>query len=133
MDDYTTGNGPQQIDLTVDVDTIGMAATRAHVAKTGPGNPQTPVAQSNDVTGDIAKKDIGSAANLQGQSLYVSTLIDLRTILNQPDREREFARLSSTYILDNGTDGHQVYAPDDKVKNADCTTIILFKQVNLNS
>ena len=65
MSSYKTGNGPQQISLSVDIGTIGLAGTRVSINKAG--NPPIPVANSADVTGDVLPaKDIGSANSIKG-------------------------------------------------------------------
>ncbi len=130
MDTYNLGDGPQQIQLTVDISTIGLAGSRANAGK--PGGSAVAVAHSVDVTGDIPITNIGDAKSLKGSTLVISTLIDLKILGDKEARKAHSDRISGKYILDNGTDGHKVHdQPDKKMPNDDYTTVILLKQFNL--
>ena len=130
MDTYNIGDGSQQIQLTVDINTIGLAGSRANAGK--PGGTPVAVAHSVDVTGDIPNSNIGDAKNLKGSTLVISTLIDLKIVGDKNARKAESDRINGKYILDNGIDGHKLYdQPDKKMPNADYTTVILLKQFNL--
>lgn len=130
MDTYIAGDGPQNIALTVDISTIGLAGTRANISK--PGVPPISVAHSVDVTGDIQTTNIGSANSLNGNILTISTLVDLKIIGDLEARKKEYDIIRSTYILEKGIDGHKVYdVPDNKVPANDYSTVVLVKQIIL--
>ncbi len=131
MDTYNVGNGPQQISLAVDISTIGLAATRATVGK--PNTQPVTVATSKDVTGDIPTTDIGSANSLNGGTLVIATLIDLRIIGDETARKKEYERIGGTYTLNKGLDGLKNYPkPDSKVHADEYKTVVLVKQFKLS-
>jgi len=131
MSTYNVGKGSQQIRLAVDIDTIGLAASRAIAVDLNSTDPATPVAHSDNATGDIAQKQIGTAKVLKNKRLSVLTKIDL--IGDLDSRKKESERISGKYILDDGKDGHMVFDDPDKVVADDFTTVILFKQVDLTA
>lgn len=130
MDTYNTGTGTQQISLAVDIDTIGLAASRAIVVDVIAGTGVS-VAHSVDATGDIALVAIGSAGSLQGKRLTIFTRIDLLG----PDigeRKKEFNRLSGSYSLNGGQGGNQNYKSLDKSAiDSSYVTIILNESIDL--
>ena len=131
MANYKVGNGPQQISLAVDIATNGIAGTRGTLNKQG--NPPIPVANSSDVTGDILPaQEIGSANSLQGSVLTISTIIDLRLFPDRNAREAESKNVKSTYMLDNGIDGHVAdNNPENKIVDPEFNSVILIKLFNL--
>ena len=130
MDTYNTGAGAQQVSLAVDIDTIGLAASRAIVVDVIAGTGVS-VAHSVDATGDIALVVIGSAGSLQGKRLTIFTRIDLLG----PDineRKKEFNRLSGSYSLSGGLGGNQNYKSVDKSAiDSSYVTIILNESIDL--
>ena len=129
MNTYNAGTGPQQISLAVDIDTIGLAASRAIVVDVIAGTGAA-VAHSVDATGDIALVAIGSASSLQGKRLTVFTRIDLLG----PDineRKKEFNRLSGSYSLSGGQAGNQNYKSVDKTA-IDNTYVTIFLNQNID-
>ncbi|MEP7239038.1 MAG: hypothetical protein ABI685_14260 [Ferruginibacter sp.] len=131
MSTYNVGKGSQQIRLAVDIDTIGLAASRAIVVDLNSTDPAVPVAHSDNATGDIAQKQIGKPKALKAKRLSVLTKIDL--IGSEDERKKESERISAKYILDDGKDGHVVFDDGVKVVADDFTTVILFKQVDLTA
>src|SRR5687768_5201823 len=114
MDTYQTGTGTQDINLTVDITTIGFAATRAITIDLSSDAPGIPVGNSGDASGDINDKPIGSASSLAGRRLSVLTRIDLFGSLEE--RKAEFERIVANYKLENGEEGDKVF--DDPIKTA---------------
>jgi hypothetical protein len=131
MDSYKAGSGPQQIVLTVDIDTFGLAATRAVVVDMQSTDPGNTVAVSDNATGDIPPAPIGSADSLKGKRLSVFTKIDL--LGDEASRKKEIKRLSGTYILDNGIDGHKVFGKPEKIVTDDLFTVFLHKKIDLTA
>lgn len=128
METYKTGNGPQQINLTVDITTIGLAVSRAIAGVPGSGNPPTSVAHSNDATGDIALTEIGAASALAGKTLNVMSSVDLSIIGDENERKAEANRVQCVVTLDNGIEGHKEF------KNTGIRTVAPdFSKVLINS
>jgi len=107
---YNIGNNASVISLSADIDTIGLAASRATIFKDGSA---TAVAHSADATGDIATQNIGSGASLKGSRLQVFTKIAL-TGSDADQRAAEADQLSGTYTLDGGSAGLQTYSHSTK-------------------
>lgn len=131
MSTYNTGNGPQQISLAVDIGTNGFAGTRVSLNK--PGNPQLPIANSSDLSGDILpSKDIGSANSIQGSNLLISTIIDLRNFKTKKERKEESERIRQTYSLNGGSQGRLVESgPDVRTVDPNFESVILVKYFTL--
>src|SRR4051812_34529729 len=101
MNSYQVGSGTNNIILAADINTVGLAASRAIVLVVSGNDPGTPVAHSVDATGDIQTQSIGQPATLKGQRLSVFTKIDLLG----PDaatRQQEAQNLGATYTLSGG-------------------------------
>ena len=132
METYNTGNGSQQISLTVDITTIGLAASRAIVGEPGSGNPPVSVGHSMDATGDISLTDIGAASTLAGKTLNVMTSIDLSIVGDENERKAEVKRIQSTVILDNGIDGYKKFTDSGtKTVAQDFSKVIINSQFKL--
>jgi hypothetical protein len=131
MDTYNVGIGPQQINLTVDISTNGLAASRAIAGKPGIGN--SPVAHSVDATGDIPKTAIGTASSLNGMRLSIMTKIDLSAIRDKDTRKKESENTNASFILDNGTDGQKVFTlkDEDKTSSDDFNNVVIYKEISL--
>src|ERR1044071_522692 len=113
MDTYIVGNTSQQVKLALDVDTIGMAASRAFVDN-GPNNDLNGVAQSENATGDITQKKIGAANELQNHLLVIITKIGLFGTLSE--RKKEFDKLTSKCLLSDGEEGFKEFDKPEKRK-----------------
>jgi hypothetical protein len=131
MSTYDVGKGSQQIRLAVDIDTIGLAASRAIIVDLNSADPAKPVAHSENATGDIAQKQIGTAKGLKNKRLSILTKIDL--IGDPGDLKKECERITGKYILDDGKEGHVVFNDPQKVVADDFSTVILFKQIDLTA
>ena len=131
MDKYKAGNGTKHVKLTVDINTLGLAASRAIVIDLNSPAPGKSVAQSIDATGDIPKKAIGSAKSLQGKRLSVLTKIDL--LGSDDERKKESERITAKYILDDGADGHVEFDKPTKTVHNNFTTVFLHKPIDLTT
>lgn len=131
MDSYKVGNGNQQVVLTADVTTIGLAATRAIVNS----SPITTVAMSNDVTGDILEKEIGIAGHLVNRTLAVMSKIDLSIFLTEQERKKEYENLKISYALSGGDDGEKDFniEPEFVVPSDDYKVVIIVKKISLTA
>ena len=129
METYKVGNGDQPIKLAVDIDTLGLAASRAIVLIVASTDTGKAVAHSKDATGDIAKKIIGKASELEGKRLSVFTRIDL--IGTDEERKREAERTTATYQLEGGIDGNLKFGDSRKIVNDEFTRIFLHKPIDL--
>ena len=130
MDTYQVGTNSPNIVLNVDVDTIGMAATRANKRPSGAGGAGTAEAASVDATGDITNAPLGGAASLEGNTLTVATAIQL--FGDAKERKAEFNRLTATYALSGGDEGVKVFpTPDLKLHNTDFSRATLVKSIKL--
>jgi len=107
---YNLGNSVSSISLGADIDTIGLAASRATIYKDGSA---TAVAHSVDATGDIANQEIGKSNDLKGSRLQVFTKIAL-TGSDAGLRAAEAEQLSGTYMLAGGRDGLKTYTHSTK-------------------
>lgn len=130
MSTYKVGNGSQQIKLAVDIDTIGLAASRAIVVDLRSRTPAIAVAHSDNATGDIVQKQIGMATALAGKRHSIMTKIDL--IGDDLDAKKiECDRLTGKYFLDFGEEGHKEFDDPIKTVATDFSTVILFKVIDL--
>jgi hypothetical protein len=129
MSTYKIGNGPKQITLAVDVDSFGLAASRAIIVDVNTDDPVITAGHSVDATGDIARTDIGRCDALQNKRLSIMSKIDL--IGSLETRKKEAARLSAKYILDEGAEGSKSFSDGEKIIADDVTTVILYKEIDL--
>ena len=129
MSTYKVGNGSKQITLAADIDTFGLAASRAIVLDIHTSDPETTVGHSVDATGDISRVDIGVCDSLKNKRLSVMTKIDL--VGDLPARKKEAQRLGAKYILDDGPEGSKSFSDPQKIISGDFMTVILFKTVDL--
>ena len=123
MATYQVGNGTQQINMTVDIDTFGLAASRAAVFDIATQDPSHKVGCSTGATGDIPQTQIGQAFSLQNKQLSVLTKIDL--IGDATFKQKESVRLGGKYILDGGLDGYKVFDNPEKKVADDFSSVIL--------
>ena len=123
MATYQVGNGTQQIKMAVDIDTFGLAASRAVVFDTATNDPTHKVGCSTNATGDIPQTQIGQAISLQKKQLSVLTKIDL--IGDASFKQKESVRLGGIYILDDGLDGHKEFDNPEKTVADDFSSVIL--------
>ena len=129
MNTYHVGDSNGQITIAADIDTFGLAASRAIVLDLQIEESATTVGTSVDATGDISARDIGSAFLLAGKRLSVVTKIDL--LGSEQDRQREAERLNGRYMIDNGADGLRIFIDPEKVFSDDGKTVILFFVIDL--
>ncbi len=108
MNTYQVGSGAANILLAADINTVGLAATRAIVLVVTGTDAGTPVAHSVDATGDISEQSIGQPAKLKGQRLSIFTKIDLLGT-DAPTRQLEAQNIGATYTLSGGDSGNQTY------------------------
>ena len=128
MSTYKVGKGTKQITLAADIDTFGLAASRAIVLDIKTNDPEVKVGHSVDATGDISRTDIGTCEVLKGKRLSIMTKIDL--VGDKASRKKEAERLGAKYILDEGAEGLQVFTDPDKEISDDGTTVILYKEID---
>ena len=131
MTTYQVGNGTQQIKMAVDIDTFGLAASRAVVFDTATQDPSLKVGCSANATGDIPQVQIGQAISLGNMQLFVITKIDL--IGDESFKQKESVRLGGKYILDDGLDGHMVFDNPEKTVSADFSSVILSMYIDLTT
>ncbi len=129
MSNYRVGSGSSQITLEVDINTFGLAASRAIVLNILSNDPETTVGHSLNATGDIPRKDIGSRDFLVGKRLSIMTKIDLLGSL--AERKKEAERLTAKYILHQGPDGPLSVSDPMKVIAKDFKTVILYREFDL--
>lgn len=128
---YDVGKDPNRISLMVDIDTIGLAASRAIVVDLQTEDPAKPVGHSENATGDIMEKDIGPAKELKGKLLSILTKIDL--IGDMETNKKECARLTVKYYLDGGQDGYIYFDDPRKTVAADFSRVILNMEIDLTT
>lgn len=128
---YDVGKDKNEISLMVDIDTIGLAATRAIIVDLNTNDPADPVAHSENATGDIAEKNIGSAKKIKGKLLSILTKIDL--IGDADSNKKESERLSGKYYLDGGDDGYIYFDVPRKRVAADFSRVILNMEIDLTT
>jgi hypothetical protein len=105
---YNIGNSTSQITLEADINTVGLAATRAFVLDVAGTDPGTAVAHSNDASGNLPPQPIGDFNLLKGKRLTVFTKISL-TGSDATTRATEAQSVSGIYILSGGDDGTQTF------------------------
>jgi hypothetical protein len=128
---YDVGGDTSQISLMVDIDTIGLAATRAIVLDLSTTDPAVPVGHSENATGDIKEGNIGTGKQLKGKLLSVLTKIDL--IGDAAANKTESERLSGKYYIDGGKDGYIYFDAPVKVIATDFSRVILNMEIDLTT
>ena len=126
---YDVGKDPNRISLMVDIDTIGLAASRATVIDLASTDPATSVAHSVNATGDIAEQEIGTAKTLKNKRLSILSKIDL--IGDKDENEKESKRIAVKYYLNGGKDGYLYFDDPVKVVADDFSTVFLLMQIDL--
>jgi len=129
MDSYKVGNGNQHIRLTADVSTLGFASSRAISIDLDSDEPGIPVANSDDASGDIINKSIGTASSLARKRLSILSRIDLFGTLEE--RKAEYKSLTATYLLEKGTDGKKEFIKPVKTAHQNHTRAFLHKKIDL--
>ncbi|GGH18020.1 hypothetical protein [Mucilaginibacter phyllosphaerae] len=110
---YTIGASTAQITLELNVNTIGLAASRVFyldVAGTGAGKA---VAHSVDATGDIATAPVGNFSTLKGMRLATFTKISLIGA-DADARQTEANNCTAECTIDGGDGGIKTYTNPDK-------------------
>lgn len=127
---YETGIDNNSISCAVRVGTVGVAYTSADIIRSG--GQTTRVAESNEQSGSISERTIGSASYLRDSYLVVRTIIDLSHVdkslwAGQKDN------LVIRYALNGGFSGSQVYNQDldDINTSPDGKIIIVTKPIEL--
>jgi hypothetical protein len=129
MSTYKVGNGNKQITLAADINTFGLAASRAIILDINTTDPEITVGNSVDATGDISRTDIGTCDTINGKRLSIMTKIDL--IGDLEARKKNAESTGAKYFLDEGADGHKSFSDPLKEVSQDFTTVILFKTIDL--
>ena len=129
MDTYQVGNGTQQINLAVDINTLGLAASRAIVLDLSSPAPALTVGVSSNATGDIQEKEIGTGDSLKNMRLSILTKIDL--IGDQESNRTESERLTGIYSLNSGAEGFKMFDKPEKTVAADFSSVVLFQIIDL--
>lgn len=110
---YNIGSITNQISLEADIDTVGLAASRAIVLDVNGTDRGTAVAHSVDATGAIAEQNIGDKSTLKGLRLSVFTKITL-TGDDATGRATEADAIGGTYKLNGGDDGAKTFTNPTK-------------------
>jgi hypothetical protein len=129
MDAYKVGSGNQHIRMTADIETLQLASSRAIAIDLNSDDPGKPVANSDDASGDIIDKSIGSASSLKGKRLSILTRVDLFGTLEE--RKAAYRSLTATYILERGTDGKKEFIKPTKTAHQNHTRAFLHKKIDL--
>lgn len=129
MNNYSVGSGNNQITLTVDIDALGLAATRAIVVDTANPSDWKEVAASSTTSGDIPEDEIGAANAIKGRRLSVLTKIDL--FGDEETRKQESERLAGKYWLNHGDDGLAEYNNARKNVSDDFSSVSLHLKIDL--
>ncbi|MGB4846188.1 MAG: hypothetical protein WBP16_17095 [Ferruginibacter sp.] len=128
---YDVGKDSSRIALMADIDTIGLAASRATVLDLSSTDPSESVAHSVDATGDIAEQEIGTGKTLKKKQLTILTKIDL--IGDKEAKKKESERISAKYYLDGGKDGYLYFDDPIKVVADDFSTVFLLMEIDLTA
>lgn len=94
--------------LEANISSPGPASSIASVLDITGTGPDTPVAHSNNATGDISRQDISTKVKLNGKRLVVFTKVALIGP-DSPTRAREALDLSGKYTLEGGPGGLQAF------------------------
>ena len=129
MDSYKVGSGNQHIRLTADIDTLQLASSRAIAIDLHSDEPGLPVASSDDASGDMIDKSIGSASSLRGKRLSILTRVDLFGTLEE--RKAAYKTLTATYTLERGKDGKKEFIKPTKTAHQNHTRAFLHKKIDL--
>jgi hypothetical protein len=105
---YSIGTSRNGVSLEADINTIGVATSRAVTIQLTNAYYATEVACSTDATGEIPKQIIGDYSLLKGNYLSVLTKISLAGN-DAAARAAEAMSIKATYILEGGEAGTQVY------------------------
>jgi len=126
---YNTGLDTNQITLGVTVGTVGIAYTSVYLSRSG--GQQLKIAESNEDSGNIKEKSIGTASSLRSSYLIILTSIDL-TNVDKDLWQNQADNLSIRYHLSGGFSGSQIYNQDiDDTKVLPNGKILVTKPVEL--
>lgn len=131
MEQYQTGTGTQNILLTVDISTLGLAATRAILVDLNSSATGISVASSHDASGDIPSTSIGKAGDICNRRLSIITKIDLLGD-DAASRQREFENLRASYEIRNGAAGVGEFTKPEKKADVDFKTGYLYMHIDLH-
>jgi len=130
MHTYNLGSGTQPIQLTVDVSTLGLAATRAILVDVNSTSPGVSVAQSIDATGDISITGIGLPDILKNKRLSIFTKVNL-TGTDPDSRKKEFDGITATYVIANGADGQLTVSDPQKTVDDNFLSAMVIQHIDL--
>ncbi|MCZ4222168.1 hypothetical protein [Pedobacter rhodius] len=130
MGTYKTGDGQTEISLSVDINTLGLAASRAIVLLISDPSSAKAVAHSENATGDIAKKIIGTSNGLQNRRLSILTKVDLLDS-DLEQRKAQYNNITANYVLSGGTDGSVTFNTPLKSVDAKYKTALIHQPIDL--
>jgi len=110
---YNIGASTAQITLKLDINTIGLAASRAFYLDAASTATGTAVAHSVDATGDIDTTEVGDYTILKGMRLATFTMIAL-TGADAVARQSEADACTAECTVNGGDDGSKNYTNPDK-------------------
>ena len=133
MDTYKAGSEFAQIMLSANINTIGLAGSRATLFVPGSGYPSIAVAHSVDATGDIPVSPIGISNTLTGKRISIMSKIDLSIIGDLEARQKEFNHLSVSYFLEGGSELSKEFSADtDDLTHAEnYMTALIYKAIDI--
>lgn len=130
MEQYQTGTGDEIILLTVDISTLGLAASKAILVDLNSPATGVSVASSHDASGDISSVAIGKAADICQRRLSVITKIDLPGA-DAAARQREFETLKARYTMSKAALGAAEFKNPEKKADAGFNTAYLYMHIDL--
>jgi hypothetical protein len=130
MKKYTVGSGQKAIQLTADISTLGLAASRAILVDLNSTSSGVSVAHSNDATGDIPVSEIGLPDDLKGKRLSIFTKVDI-TGNDVESRKKEFEEISASYELSNGDSGQVTFSDPQKTVDDNFLFAMVIKHIDL--
>ena len=119
--------------LSADINTIGLAGSRATLFVPGSGSPSIAVAHSVDATGDIPVSPIGISNTLTGKRISIMSKIDLSIIGDLEARQKEFNHLSVSYFLEGGSEQNKEFSADteDLTHAENYMTALIYKAIDI--
>jgi hypothetical protein len=130
MATYQLGDGDDLVTLIVDINTVGLAASRAIVIQVSPTSLGVAVANSVNASGDISRKNIGDRNNLKNKRLSILTKIDLWG--DRQQREDQFNSITATYAVNGGIQGLTVFQTPQRSVDSDFRSVLLHQAVDFN-
>jgi hypothetical protein len=127
---YTTGIDDNEISISVNIGTPGLANTI--VFQFPGGGQKKKIAESTVDNGNITTKKIGKGSELKGSYLKVRTIIDFRSI-NPSQWEQLADNIVAKFTLSGGFSGtqHYSYDEDDKTVNSAGSLVVIDMEIDL--